>query len=285
MATQTGIFRGMSFADYRAIRAVNISRLRKGRRTNAHLHAAFLADDEDDSAAKTLGRAAHMALLEPSLYAEQVLTAECINPGTGKCYGRDTKKWAEYEAANAGRLIVTAEEREAIVAITTAVSRHTSARRILMASGSCEAVLVWKDAQTGIYCKGRLDKFIEDQLAADLKTTADASWEAFSKSIAKFGYHNQIPWYIDGIEALTGSAMDIPLVALETDPPHGVAVYRLEDAAVEQGRNENRVLLLRLAECMESGKWDGYPAEVQTIGLPKWAQTQLAAVGDDDFNL
>jgi hypothetical protein len=60
--------------------------------------------------------------------------------------------------------------------------------------------------------------------------------------------------------------------AVESDWPHVAAPYMLDDDVLEAARRENRRLLNRYAECKRTGIWPGYPAGIQQISLPKWAE-------------
>lgn len=267
-----GLHRNVPMETYRAWPALNVSKLKAGRRSMAHLQAALSDQDDEGTAAKDFGTAGHMALLEPERFGLTRLVGGPINPSTKKCYGRDTKKWEEYAKANPGRILLSEEEHDDICALQKSVERHRLAHKMLMAAGPCEAALLWEDSETGIMCKARLDKLIPGKVAADLKTTDNASDKAFSHAVWKYGYYLQVPWYMDGIKAVTGKTMELPLVAMEKAAPYAVAVYTLDRDTIEQGRLENRSMLTQMAECQRTGVWAGYPETVQTIGLPKFAR-------------
>ncbi|MEK6880139.1 MAG: hypothetical protein AABY22_11045, partial [Nanoarchaeota archaeon] len=64
-------------------------------------------------------------------------------------------------------------------------------------------------------------------------------------------------------------------IAIESEPPYEVAVYRLMEAAIEYGELEIRNLLLEIAKCQKTGIWPGYADEVQDIALPPWAWSKI----------
>jgi hypothetical protein len=49
----------------------------------------------------------------------------------------------------------------------------------------------------------------------------------------------------------------------------------LDDDVLEAARRENRRLLNRYAECKRTGIWPGYPAGIQQINLPRWANLEI----------
>lgn len=271
---QPGVYRGVPMAVYRATHAVNVSKLKHGRRTMAHLEAHLRDPDDDGSAATDFGEAGHMAILEPDRFADLVLVGGPINPKTEKCYGRDSNKWEEYAKANPGRILLSEDDHLAILKIQAGIMGHPLARKLLHADGPCEAVLIWKDADTGIVCKARLDKFIPGVVAADLKTCLDAGEDAFGYALWKHGYYLQVPWYMDGILATTGEEMPLPLVAMEKTAPHLCAVHLLDPDDIEQGRLENRAILTKMAEAERTGEWKGYPDTLTHPRIPKFHRTR-----------
>jgi len=118
--------------------------------------------------------------------------------------------------------------------------------------------------------KGRLDIVATDShgatTIADIKTTEDASPEAFSKTIAQYGYAQQAAHYLD----LLG-ATHFVFIAVEKTAPYAVGVYCLDPASVAMGRERNLRNLDLLESCQSSGHWPAYSSEIETISLPAWA--------------
>ena len=91
------------------------------------------------------------------------------------------------------------------------------------------------------------------------------------------GYYIQAAFYLDLYnEFATKKAESFYFVAVESEPPHGCRIYRLSDAAVEQGRNEYRKLLQVFKFCAAYDSWPIYADEVSEIGLPGWAIKESA---------
>ena len=132
-----------------------------------------------------------------------------------------------------------------------------------------EQVMLWD--QHGVKCKAKADA-IGDGVVIDLKTTLDAGPQEFARSIAAFGYFRQAAHYLDGYEATKGErAKDFVFIAVESQAPHAVALYRLDAASIAAGRLEMRRAAAVYRECLATGEWPGYSRKVTTLSLPQWA--------------
>jgi exodeoxyribonuclease VIII len=121
----------------------------------------------------------------------------------------------------------------------------------------------------------------------DLKTTEDASPEAFAKSIANWSYDTQDAFYTDGVLAATGKPLKafVFLVVEKSarvveGQPLGVAVYQLDEAGRELGRAKYREDLGIYAQCVKTGIWPCYGDKLKTISLPQWHMNKNAHLLD-----
>src|SRR5919197_3774 len=158
--------RSMTFAEYRAIDAVNWSSLREMRRSPAH-YRYQLDHPREDSTTLALVRAVHAAVFEPDRLP--------LEFAVWKGARRAGKAWDAFRAVHGDDTILKASEYERCLAIRDAVRAHPTAARYLRA-GRAERALTWTDRATGLRCKGRLD-FLSDSVPAlvDLKSTHDLS--------------------------------------------------------------------------------------------------------------
>lgn len=183
----------------------------------------------------------------------------------------DKQIWAdlELEAATTGKTLLKYEDFQAALSVRDAVYKHKTARAIL-GKGEAEQTFVWRDAKTGEMCKCRPD-WSRSNFLTDLKTTVDASPEAFARSVLWYRYDVQDAHYTQGVDPEIGFVF----VVAETLPPYGVAVYadfpRMRRLGLEK-RDRN---LATFAECKASGVWPGYPDEVQVLRLPNYAFKEL----------
>jgi exodeoxyribonuclease VIII len=105
----------------------------------------------------------------------------------------------------------------------------------------------------------------------DVKTTQDASPEAFAGSVAKFGYHRQAAMYCRGVEEAYGATCRLIFIAVCSNPPHDVGVYELSMAAIDQGAAEVVSLLEEYKRRKETHDWkSAWSRGVVELSLPRW---------------
>lgn len=121
-------------------------------------------------------------------------------------------------------------------------------------------------------CKVRLDWYTGLKEVVDLKSCLDASYEAFSKAIANLKYHWQAWFYLKGITTVKEvEHTKFIFIAVEKDPPYGVAVYEATEAMLKKAQTQIEPLLDVYAQCLKTDVWPGYRDELQQIDLPRWA--------------
>jgi len=182
--------------------------------------------------------------------------------------------------SKAGREFQAAARAEGKTPITAADDAHTtgmaqevhnSAVAARWLSGDPEVSAFAPDALTGVMRRGRFD-ILGGTFLADLKSTKDASPEAFSKSAAQFRYHQQAAWYLDIASHLGHPALGMAFIVVEKTPPYFLSVIELDEEAIELGRSLNARALDIYARCLETGTWPGYtPGGYATVSLPRWA--------------
>jgi hypothetical protein len=258
---------GLSSEAYHALDAVSPSRLKLLNRSPLHYFDRFLAPDrepQESTPAMQVGTAFHTAVLEPDLWGSTVAV--------------QTEKWdrrttagkaaaAQFEQEAAGKIVLTVDDAARVQAMAAAVRAHPAARFILAMEGQREASYSWNDPMTWVNCKTRPDFHTADRrFVVDLKSTTDASRDAFTKSIANYDYHVQTAWNLDALEAET-----FLTIAVESQRPYAVAVYPASAALIAAGQRRIQAAMEQLAECLASGNWTGYGDQIQDpIDLPSW---------------
>jgi exodeoxyribonuclease VIII len=259
----------MTREEYDEIDAVNWSTAKQIARSNSHYAHALARTAAEDTDAMAFGRALHIAILEPDLYASGVAVwGEGVRRG---------KKWDAFEPAalSAGQDMITRAQDVRIATICHRV-RSDPSMLSLIERGRAEVTVLWRDGETGLDCKGRLD-FVPDDpagAAVDLKTCRDASPDAFGRCALRYGYHAQAAFYVDGLARSTGLAPRPYLIlALESTPPYVAQVYRVHDEALELGRDEYRRCLAKIVEYRADARATGrgYADGPMDLQLPKWA--------------
>lgn len=259
------IIKNMPFDEYMTIDAASKHGLEIVLRSPAHyLHAR--RHPKPPTPSQALGQAAHTLIQEPKKYAERYIVApEGIDRRTTA--GKETMRNLE----ESGKTILTVAQADILKGMLDAVWAHPIARR-LYAEGEAEQTMLWTDEETDLECKGRLDWWNGNhRVAVDLKTAADASSEAFSRAAGNYGYHLQAAHYLDGLSACGVDARAFLFVVVENEPPHGVAIYQLDEKAIHAGRLKIRQALEILHRCKAEEIWPSYPTEIQTLELKPWS--------------
>lgn len=188
------------------------------------------------------GSLVHTIILEPHL----VGTDWAVMPdGLDKGKGAKARE-EEFLLANEGKEIVSHDEFLQLNAIRSAVQEDDEASALLFGEGVNESSYFWKDSVTGIDMRCRADRYRDDGLIVDVKTTASVEHYAFRRSVWDYGYDRQSALYIDGIEAVTQRRpRGFAFIAIEgKDAPEiFVQVFVMTEADIEIGRKRYRKAL------------------------------------------
>lgn len=253
------------FADYVAIDAVNWSTLKHAARSMRHYHHERQTE-RPDTVRLSRGRAGHTAVLEPDRF---LLDYVLWDGGDRRAKGY--KAFAA-EAEDAGKTVLTVAEYTSALALRDAVHAHPVAGPLLARKGESEVTVTWTDSETGLACKGRIDRLVTGgrPTIADFKTTSDIDARVFARVCSRLRYVSQLGMYRDGVRAARGLECGAAIIAAEVDEPYDVAVFRITSDALWSGSDEFHYLLARVAECEASGEWPGrYPERVD-LELPPW---------------
>ena len=258
-------------AEYRALPALNISRLKLLKRSP--LHYRHEIDHPSTSAAMTLGTAAHCATLEPERFCRDYVTWN-RRTDSGRTAPRTGKAWEAFVAEFGERTILTEDDAATAQAIAAAVRGDPVAGKYLV-SGDPEVTMDWQLGETpwDRPCKGRVDWLTEmdgEPVVVGLKTTKDVRHFAFAGTSARLGYHMQWGWYFDGYHANTNRAPRMVEIAVESAAPHAVVVYIITEDILAQGRDDYLALLEQLDYCERTGEWPGPAQTEQILSLPSW---------------
>lgn len=248
----------MTYQEYSALPGVRVSELRLIQRAPA-LYRYHRDNPSEQTPAMRLGSLVHMAILEPQRFElETFRLPHGLDRRTKE--GRET--YARLIAEHPLATEISADHYEAIMGMRDAVMSHPGAR-LLIGAGEHEIARQWE--VRGQDAKGRADVFGRTYLA-DLKKTRCASPEAFAKSVLNYDYDMQAAWYLDGWQV-----EKFYHIAVEDKAPYLVAVYELDAAAIERGRQRCMDALELFRICQETGNWPGYSSDVETLSLPAWA--------------
>lgn len=275
---------------YHGLDVVSRSRLEVLRSSPALYFARYLAAEplpDEDTPALRHGRWLHAATLEPDRWTrtwcrqpEPLAKPDLSHLGapSSKAYRAGLAAWRakcdeHLERELAGRIGLPADEHELVLAMAAAIAEHPGASQLVSgARGVSERTAFWRDAETGVLMRGRLDRVLEGDLVVDVKTTSTPDPDGFGKACGRYGYHRQAACYLDAALAITGRPHRFRFVVVHNAPPFEVAVYGLDDYAVERGREQYRSALAELARRERDNDWLAeWQRHPQELHLPAWA--------------
>lgn len=219
---------------------------------------------QEPKATFDVGTAAHTAILGVGATAIEY-PDEHLTPSGNVSTAAKTVAWAK-EQRDAGLTPVSAGQARDVRGMREAVLAHPLARHLLERAGHSEVSIF--DEYLGVKRRGRFD-YLPDEgdVAVDLKTTVDASPNAFKYASAKFGYHIQRGHYIHIMHQL-GRDLDMRFIAVEKHAPYLVAVHCLDDEFADMGETEALEAVDQYKRCMESGVWPGYEEKLHILKPP-----------------
>lgn len=265
-----GIHADIPFEDYLAIDAVSNSFL--GRLKDCPAKALM---KEDDTKALGFGRAVHSIVLEGFNAFRKDFAIEPTDINKRTKAGKE--EYAAFLMENKEKGIVTDDEFTHAINMRLAVYDHPMAKRLL-AQGVTEQTIIW--TSNGTRCKSRPDALPGDETRTlvDLKTTRDASYEGFLRSVKTFGYARQAAFYLDAMHLVKSGKVGknrlydaFVIIAVEKEPPYMVGTYQLDQEFIEAGREEYKALLELNKDYKKSGFYPPYQSgELQMLEMPPW---------------
>lgn len=254
------------------------------RRSPAHYRAWIAGYEKKETPALSLGRAIHMAILEPDVFARTYL----IEPSFGdvRKTDRTTKEQAKehktrreaWRLEHAGATILEAKSAQTTLGMVQAIASDPTAADML-SEGVPEVTIKWVDRETGLVCRLRVDFLVERLgLVLDVKSCEDARDDAFGRSVEAYGYHRQEAHYLDGLHEVGLDVDDFVFLPIEKEPPYAMDFFQLDDEDRATGQQQVRAARRRLAECLARDEWPAYrrpeSRETRRVGRPRWARKQ-----------
>lgn len=261
---EPGMYFQMSFETYVKIDAINNSTL-KIFVDQSPAHAKYYRENGRESTqALAFGSLADCYILEPTLFFKKYVV--------GPDARGNSNVRRDFVASQPPEMtVIKPKDMEAVIAIYNKISLSPAMR--LLSGGISQTVMIWKDEPTGLLCKSRQDYLNTSiNLITDLKTTASAKPEHFSKDIFKYKYNMQAAFYIDGAIAITKEEeWSFAFFTVEKVEPYVSSAFQLGDMSIDVGRKMYRGALDLYAKCLEADSWPAYCEEIEMIDIPKWA--------------
>lgn len=264
-----GFVEGVSNDKYHSSSGVSKSSLDKIHKSLNH----WLQSEYVSKPHLTFGSGTHAAVMEPALFTKEFEAAPKMN--------KNSAAWKKMvaEAAGRGVTLVDQDVYDTILTARDAVMEHPVAGEYFSRTDAIAEGSLWvEEPNTGILVRVRPDWLIlNDRLVVDLKTTKDASpgdpggGGGFPRSIGQWRYDVQDVLYSDMLEAHFGHPFEFLFCAVDSDPPHGVAMYQIDEDSRRNARFQYMSDLAKLIDYVENGTNNGgYPSDVQTVTVPKY---------------
>lgn len=234
-----------------------------------------------------LGSLVHTMVLEPHLFDEEYCTKPSLWKMPPEVRLKDVGKeqfeqvkaarkevkdkndiiLADFEANMANKAVVSEEDLLLAHGMRNAVMDNQTAVDV-MAGAKFEKSIYWRHEPTGLICKARPDIW-NGRIVADLKTTLDAGLRGFQLAAYKDGYFLQAAMMYEALKSIGEPFHNFVYICVEKTAPHSVALYMLDDEALQFGLDQFNSLMERLAKSYETNQWPDYG--IQKLTIPRYA--------------
>ena len=271
--SKAGLYYDVPFESYLGWPAIGSHDLIKIEKTSPADYKKYKddkGDDGDDKDWMVIGTLTHILMLEPKKLKAKVLMKEKPNQRTER--GRDDWKGHLAACRDSGILLVTPDQMTVARSCAAAGGRHAKVLELLGNKGKSEVSVLWRDAESGLWCKARID-YLPDthEHIVDLKTAQTIEPRRFRWAAYDRGYHVQRAFYSYGLNVAIGGAETVYpywIVAIEKPTTVGYAaragVFSFDERFYAKGVEVYERGLRTIGECTASGEWPE-PAEIVSV--------------------
>jgi len=257
---QPGVYPNITSKDYHAMTDI-VSNSYLGKLAKVPACAKL---PQKETAAMIFGRAFHSYVLEGlTAWNQDFVVALDVPTKPNK---RSTQKtidaYTDWQNSLDGKQPISLDDFTTIQQMKNSVMQHPFAKNLL-SDGISETTIIWKDEETELLCKVRPDRIPAGNKGViwDLKSTSNASRNAFLSDCIKFGYAREGAMYLEGFSRAMEAKYDdliFALVAVEKEEPFRVEVYTIEVDLLEYGYGEFHRLLQIEKVCRDHDFWPNY---------------------------
>lgn len=221
------------------------------------------------------GQVFHKMLLEPDTFDDEFVVAPEANRRTKE----GKQMWEAFVADHENQTIIPVEMYAKAKEMCEAVKREPFAVKLL--NGTAEVPFFWTDEMTGEECKCRVDCLntaYSQPIIIDVKTTADASTDAFIRSAINYGYDFQSAMYSDGVEKNIGKKPLFVFIAVEKEPPYAVNILQADELMLRRGYDLFREYIGIYHDCKVNDNWYGYLGrlnQINNLALPSYLAKEV----------
>lgn len=242
-------------------------------RTPAHFLYHSLQGSSEESDLMRMGTAVHCMVLEPHEFKNRYVFAPRNYDKRLKVDQAELRAIAE---SYPGKTILEPREQITLNKIVDGLRNHAKARQLLAAKGQPELSIFWRDDLTGLDLKVRIDRFIElgsTGIMLEVKSTDNASPEAFARKIVDMDYDLRAVMYADGVQKAYGFTPEIAWLVIERETGF-VATYRPPPKMLQRARRRYEEARIALAHAKSFNTWPAYQTgeTIEPIDLPRWVR-------------
>jgi len=232
----------------------------------------FKEAEQKETDALVFGSAYHTYVLEPELFDKEYFIFDetdilDILKSEGSKSPRATNKYKDWkleqEAKSGGRTILDLGTMSILKAMKERLMSHRYVRSLLSNGDAEMSVYTEIEMFSGKSVKVKIRPDFwkpKKRIIVDLKTTADASKDGFTKHATDLNYHIQSALYTDIIEKIEGTGMPYSFffIAQEKTKPFAFNIFESSPQFQGTGRYEYEQLLMLYQWCQENNRWPGY---------------------------
>jgi hypothetical protein len=221
------------------------------------------ANDEEESEALILGRAAHHLLFGEKKFKE-VFAVRPLTINGVKCDRTTTmgKLWHKQQE-KAGLTIIKLAQLKAIKGVARELAKEPlvidpEGKRSGILNGYIEHSWFFRH-RTGVWVKIRPDATPNDSLDfVDLKTAKSVMWPDLQRAIRDHGYFMQAGLTAMAVQAILKQPLNsFTLVFAESSEPHCIEIVTLKENEIKRGIDACEVALDKFARCWKEKHWPG----------------------------
>lgn len=235
----------------------------------------FKGHPEKPTPALLFGQVFHKLALERDTFFREY----AVEPELNRRTKEGKQALAEFMEEHTDKTIIPAQIYVQAVEMCEALAAEPLAQKLL--AGAREVPFFWVDELTGEECKCRVDCLnanYSNPIVVDVKSTTDASTEAFTRDAIKYGYDFQAAMYSEGVAKHIGQAPLFVFIAVEKTPPYAVNILQADDLLLRRGNNLFRDYISIYHDCKLSGSWYGYLGkanQINNLALPAWLAREV----------
>lgn len=247
-----------------------------------HYHHKYILKAEPPtppSPEMQLGSLFHSMALTPDLTNKEYFIKPDVDGRTkdGKAQMQDAIQEAQ------GRTLVSQNVWLTATNMVDSLMNHKKASTLIVGCQT-EVSFFWKCPFSQIGFKSRIDALADDYFI-ELKSTKDASQFAFDRQAKNLGYDISLSHYTKGLDAIEKKDFRPEFIAVESDPPHTVQLFKVTDEYLTLAHNKWLEAVDRLSRGFDSDVWPGYSTEEEpyiTLHPSKWEMANLLTQSGDE---